>query len=98
MCFDINDCEIKLFKNLKCAVFIEFIMARLGIHEHNVPIVAYSLHIEVGVGFPMFGLCTSDSMQALQLRDLKQTLYDVPTHGSPLVLLEAQHLQKGSRF
>lgn len=41
-----------VFKNLKCAVFIEFIMTRRGIHAHNVPIVAYSLHIEVGVGFP----------------------------------------------
>lgn len=58
-------------------------MTRLGIHNNNVPIVAYSLHIEVGVGFPLVGLCTSDSMQ---WRDLKQSLYDTPTHGSPLVL------------
>lgn len=43
---------LNVFRNFKCAVFIEFIITRLGIHEHNVPIVAYSLHIEVGVGFP----------------------------------------------
>lgn len=33
-------------------------------------------------------------MQGLQLRDLKQTLHDVPTHNSLLVLLVAQPLTK----
>lgn len=42
------------------------------------------MHIEVGVGFPPFEQRTSNFMLGAQLRDLKRTLYDEPTHGSPL--------------
>uniref|UniRef100_A0A671U007 Prefoldin subunit 4 n=1 Tax=Sparus aurata TaxID=8175 RepID=A0A671U007_SPAAU len=52
-------------------------MTRLGIHEHNVPIVAYSLHIEVGVGFPWFGLCSSDFMKGpVAVEDVNVTFED----------------------
>lgn len=59
--------------------FIDLIMIRLGIHEHNVSIVAYGLHMEVGVGFPCWDCAHLTSYKA-PLRDLEQTPHDVPTH------------------
>lgn len=48
----------------KCAAFIEFIITRLGIHEHNVSIVAYRLNIGVGGGFPCLGHALLASCEA----------------------------------
>lgn len=63
ICFWVHSSQRK-FKNLKWAACIEFIMTKLGIHEDKVPIVAYSLHIEVGVGFPCLDCAFLTSCEA----------------------------------
>lgn len=59
-----------------CAIFQ--LMTSPGIHVNNVPIVADSMHIEVGVGFPCLDCAFLTSRKAERLFMMHQCMTDDP--------------------